>query len=338
MNMINHQFSIVIPVKNGGAYLKECINSILNQTYQNFNIIILENNSSDGTNEWLRELKNEKIIVHYEEKPLGIEGNWARIKDVPKNEFMTIMGQDDLLHPNFLVVINNLINQHPTASLYHTHFNYVDAEGNIIKPCKPMPNQIGINEFIKLFLTYKIDIMGTGYVTRSKDYEKIGGIPLHYPSLLKADFELWMELAEISYEAIAAENCFSFRIHQSTTTTSSNMNTLIAFEKFVSYLKSKMSNPQLEKTIKENCLYFIGMDCQALTHRLIKTPLQKRTKDETVKNIIDRCKACANLLIPNSKFNAGNSNLIRMALIIDSNIITKKLFLEFKRVVKNPIF
>ena len=32
--------------------------------------------------------------------------------------------------------------------------------------------------------------MGTGYVTRSKDYEKIGGIPLHYPSLLKADLKL----------------------------------------------------------------------------------------------------------------------------------------------------
>ncbi len=48
----------------------------------------------------------------------------------------------------------------------------------------------------------------------------LGGIPVNYPSLLFADFELWLNLTFKTYEVIAPEKCFAFRIHQSTTGTS----------------------------------------------------------------------------------------------------------------------
>src|SRR5204862_7663308 len=123
------RFSIILPVKNGGAYVKECVSSILAQTYPAFNLHILENCSTDGTAEWLNTLKDERIIIYPAEKPLTIEENWGRIISIPRNEYMTMIGHDDVLDPNYLEVMNGLIEKYPDASLYQTHFRYIDGKG-----------------------------------------------------------------------------------------------------------------------------------------------------------------------------------------------------------------
>ena len=83
------KFSIILPVRNGGEYVKDCIASILAQTLQDFNILVLDNCSTDGTVEWLQSLKNEKIIIIPANRPLSIEENWSRVKDISKNQFIT---------------------------------------------------------------------------------------------------------------------------------------------------------------------------------------------------------------------------------------------------------
>lgn len=68
-------------------------------------------------------------------KDSSIEENWNRIVTVPKNEFITLIGHDDLLHPDYLDTMDGLIQQHPSASfLYQTHFNYIDSSGQLVRP------------------------------------------------------------------------------------------------------------------------------------------------------------------------------------------------------------
>src|SRR5690242_20596906 len=187
------KFSIILPVKNGGEYIKECVQSILAQTFADFNLHILENCSNDGTAEWLKTLKDERIIIIPSEKSLNIEENWARILSIQKNEFMTIIGHDDLLDKDYLQTMNELIAQHPDASLYQTHFRFIDAKGNFIRHCKPMDEKQTAAEFLHSLFTDSIDTMGTGYIMRSKNYDIVEGIP-SYPNLLFADHVLWIEL------------------------------------------------------------------------------------------------------------------------------------------------
>src|SRR5207253_1249576 len=82
------KYSIILPVHNGGEHLKECVNSILNQSRRDFNLIVLENCSTDGSLEWLRSLDNHKIIIHPSAAFLSIQHNWKRITQVPKYEFL----------------------------------------------------------------------------------------------------------------------------------------------------------------------------------------------------------------------------------------------------------
>ena len=58
---MNNKISLIICVKNGMPYLKDAIKSILLQDYQNYEIIVIESKSYDGTNEWLSILSHKKI-------------------------------------------------------------------------------------------------------------------------------------------------------------------------------------------------------------------------------------------------------------------------------------
>ena len=109
------KYSIILPVRNGGSYVRECVNSILAQTLDDFNCIILDNCSTDGTSEWIASLNDPRIISHRSDRSLTIVENWSRVRDVPKNEFMTMIGHDDILDPDYLAVMDKLIGKHPRS-------------------------------------------------------------------------------------------------------------------------------------------------------------------------------------------------------------------------------
>src|SRR5260370_4622558 len=165
---------IILTVRNGGHYDKECVNSILQQTLNDFSLIIMDNCSTDGTTEWVSSLEDPRVIVYPADRPLTIEENWGRITGVPKNEFITLIGHDDLLDKNYLVVMDALIAKHPRASLYQTHFRYIDSKGTLIRRCKPMDEQQSPSEFLSFFLEGIIDTMGTGFMMRAADYDALG--------------------------------------------------------------------------------------------------------------------------------------------------------------------
>jgi glycosyltransferase involved in cell wall biosynthesis len=330
------KFSIILPVHNGGEYIKKCIESVLSQTYSDFTLHILDNYSTDGTTEWLHTLKDLRIKLIPSSTLLPIEQNWERIKNIEKNDFITLIGHDDLLNANYLSVMNNLINQHPAASLYQTHFNYIDSKGNEIRKCKPMSEVQSAAEFLSYFLSNKIDVMGTGFMMRAVDYDSAGGIP-SYPNLLFADFELWIKIAQKSYKATAKETCFSFRLHQSMTTKSADIKFQKAFEQFLDFLIILKTDAELKSVIEKDALVFIKQYCRGLSHRLLRTPYNKRNS-VTVKDFIQLCKNYADQLVPGNDFNPGKQFSLRLAAIIDNNLVTRNLFLFFKRIYSKPIF
>jgi len=331
------KFSIILPVKNGGEYIKECVQSILAQTFADFNLHILENCSNDGTAEWLKTLKDERIIIIPSEKSLNIEENWARILSIQKNEFMTIIGHDDLLDKDYLQTMNELIAQHPDASLYQTHFRFIDAKGNFIRHCKPMDEKQTAAEFLSSFLQRNIDVNGTGFMLKSKDYDTLGGIP-SYPNLLFADFELWIKAAEFAYKVTSYKEAFSFRLHESTTTVSKDIKMQKAFERFIYFLHSlKSKSIEFEKAISQNAIGFIQFWCKGLAHRLMRTPKPKRN-NLSVAIFLKDCKKYADQLMPDNNFHPLNIGSIRLAGEIDKFFISRNLFLLFKKVYRKPFF
>src|SRR5690349_12057626 len=100
------KYSIILPVRNGGEYVRECVSSILAQSLGDFQLQVLDNCSTDGTSDYLESLKDERVKIYPAESSLTIEENWARITTIPKNEFITLIGHDDVLDPDYLAVMD----------------------------------------------------------------------------------------------------------------------------------------------------------------------------------------------------------------------------------------
>jgi glycosyltransferase involved in cell wall biosynthesis len=330
------KFSIILPVRNGGEFVKECVSNILTQSFTDFDLLILDNNSTDGTLEWIQSVSDNRIKVYPSQKPLSIEENWGRITSIPKNEFITLIGHDDILNNDYLETMHNLILSHPDAGLYQTHFTYINTKGEKIRSCKPMSEIESAEDFLTKFLLREIDVMGTGFMMRSKDYDLLGGIP-PYSNLLFADFELWINLSKISYKTTSSKECFSFRLHQSTTTVSPDIKFHQAFGKFIYFLNSlKKEKESFDTIIIKYAGEFLTFYCRGLSHRLLRTPMSKRS-GLTVAQFINDCKQYAKLLGIEDVFNPNKIFTIRLAKMIDSNAFTRFVFLSFKKVFPTPI-
>jgi len=206
------KYTIMLPVHNGGEYVKQCIASILSQRIKNFELVILENASTDGTREWVQSLSDPRIILLSSDKLLPIHENWARAMAIQKREFMVWVGADDLLDDNYLEVMERLIAREPNAKLYFSHFRYIDEVGNKVRSCRPIAGRETLTDYMSGLFSHKRDTYGTGYLYRSKDYDSVGGMP-RWNHLLFADDALWMTLMKGSWNATAREECFAVRVH-----------------------------------------------------------------------------------------------------------------------------
>ena len=330
------QYSIILPVKNGGNYLKECIAGILSQTYTDFDLLVLDNSSTDGTLEYLKSINDRRVKIYPSDRSLTIEENWGRIKSIEKNEFITLIGHDDLLEKDYLETMNDLILKFPDATLYQTHFRYIDSDGGLIRQCKPMAEKESASDFLAKYLKKEIDVMGTGFMMRSAEYDQIGGIP-DYPNLLFADFELWINLSIKGYKETSAKECFSFRIHQSTTAVSADLKYHYAFERFVLYLsRLKNENKDFARVINDYAAGFLLFYCRGFAHRVLRTA-KKNREGLSVKGIIYSFNHYAIQLGLIDKFHPKKEFSLMLAFLIDSTSVGRNLFLIFKSMFKKPI-
>lgn len=323
-----NEFSIILPIRNGGEYVKECVHSILQQTYPNFNLIVLDNNSNDGTKEWIEMLDSNKIKVYSSDKDLTINENWARALDVQKNEFMTLIGHDDILYPNFLEEINNLIEKFPDASLYQTHFDYIDAKGELIRKCKKMDEEQTVDEFIECQFLQSLDSMGTGYTFRSIDYKTVGGIPTNYENLIFADYELWIKLTKLNFKATSINDCFGYRLHNNTSKITNGELYQSAFIKYLNYLTSLRIENNIASVIDKNGKFFLMYFCESLSHRILKT--KKSNRKITVIEFVATCRNLSKIFIPNCDFRPYRRMRIVAAVLLD-NKLGRQLFSFFRK-------
>ncbi|MBU1071068.1 glycosyltransferase [Patescibacteria group bacterium] len=101
------KISILIPTYNGSKTIIDTLNSILSQNFQNFNIIIQDDTSTDDTLQIIKQLKNKKIKIYQNKKNLGYSRNLERGRKNCQGDILFLMGQDDILAKNALKNTHN---------------------------------------------------------------------------------------------------------------------------------------------------------------------------------------------------------------------------------------
>lgn len=118
-------FSIIIPLYNKERYIENAIQSILKQTVADYEIIIINDGSTDKSKEIISKYDSEKIriIDHPKNKGLSAARNTG-IKNAISN-YITFLDADDLWKPNYLQTIKNLISSYSEAHIFATNYDEV---------------------------------------------------------------------------------------------------------------------------------------------------------------------------------------------------------------------
>jgi glycosyltransferase involved in cell wall biosynthesis len=134
MEKNKHMVSIGLPVFNGEKYIKDALDSILAQTYSNFELIISDNASTDRTREICRdyEFQDGRIRYYRNENNLGAAVNFNRVFQLSSGEYFKWAAHDDLIAPDFLMKCVEVLSRDPSLVLSCPGIKIIDESGKIL--------------------------------------------------------------------------------------------------------------------------------------------------------------------------------------------------------------
>lgn len=324
------KYTIILPVRNGGDHLKQCVASALAQNLGDFELAVLENASTDGSAEWLASLKDPRIRIYPAESSLPMKENWARATQIPKNEFITFLGHDDAFDPNYLTILDDLVNRHPDAAIYHAHFRFIDETGALLRHCRPMPERETDLEFCKAFMRFERDANGTGYVVRSRDFDRIGGFP-PFHNLLYSDHALFLSLIQGSYIVTSPEECFSYREHATSTSKSSRWRDHFdALKQFIDFVAEKKRwNAGTQRVIEEYAPEYFFTLCTSWYMAAILEATKKNRR--IAPDLLDEFSEALAKIAPHEVERFRNTKNMRLRHQINANILGRVAYTTYIR-------
>jgi glycosyltransferase involved in cell wall biosynthesis len=130
------QLSVVMPVHNGEDYLEECLDSIVRQTFRDFEFVILDDASTDRTagilRDWTR--RDDRIRVVTSPHSLGVVGSANRVVREARATICARMDADDVSHPDRLRRQWEVLQASPDVCLVGTLAEAIDARGRLVRP------------------------------------------------------------------------------------------------------------------------------------------------------------------------------------------------------------
>ncbi len=144
--------SICIPTYNGEQYLKQTLDSVVNQTYRNIEIIVTDDISNDDTEKIVRSYRDDRIKFFINNKRNGLAGNWNEAVKKSSGEFIKILCQDDLLMPDSIEKQVNALNN-SDASCVIGNTTVINSKGKTI--------------FVRKYFNKSTSIEGLKYAKRS---------------------------------------------------------------------------------------------------------------------------------------------------------------------------
>ncbi len=124
------RFTIAIPAFKL-KYFKECIDSILAQSYKDFELLILNDASPEDFDSLMASYQDERIHYFKNENNSGLMNvidNWNKLLSKAKGDFVILMGDDDKMHQDYLSTISSHIDKYPQVDVFHARVMLIDEE------------------------------------------------------------------------------------------------------------------------------------------------------------------------------------------------------------------
>ncbi|HEY7314165.1 MAG TPA: glycosyltransferase [Gemmataceae bacterium] len=207
--------SVCIPTYNGQDFVREAVESVLSQTYKDFELLLVDDNSTDNTPDILRSFSDSRVRVCLNSERRGIPGNWNRCLSLAGGEYVCLFHQDDLMLPENLEKKVWVLDSDPQVSFVHS-----SAEVLVEESAPPLlAAWSGAEDYIvegadyfRRLLFHGNTICCPSVMVRRQRLLDAGG----FDETLKyaCDYEAWMRLSVEGRIAFLKQPLVSYRWHR----------------------------------------------------------------------------------------------------------------------------
>ena len=126
--------SLGLPVYNGERFVAQAIQSVLDQTYADFELVISDNASTDGTSDICQEFARKDPRIRYirQEINVGAKANFNRVFEYSRGQYFKWVAADDVCGPRYLELTVAALDNDPTVVLAHTLSETIDGAGKVV--------------------------------------------------------------------------------------------------------------------------------------------------------------------------------------------------------------
>lgn len=190
------RISVIVPCYNYAQFLRECVESVLRQTYKDFEIIIVNDGSPDHTSEVCQQLLSDypEAAIQVIEQSNSGDPAVARNQgiDLAKGEWILCLDADDWINLNFLQACMNTLEQNPHLGILYPRLHETGASQAL---WNPIPYDV--------LLLSRLNIIPTASLFRKSDWRRLGGIKTGV--IIAEDWDFWLSClrAEIFGQQVA---------------------------------------------------------------------------------------------------------------------------------------
>lgn len=248
--------TVLMTVYNGGEYLRGSLRSIIEQTYRDFECLVIDDASSDGSVQLVKSFNDPRIRIVPNQTNCGQTASLNRGLELAKGEWIARMDADDLISPRWLETMEAFARMQKEAAVVSARARAIDGEGRLIRNLNsPMSSE---DIVLKSLVASPINHVGS--LMRREVILKEGGYDQQFK--ISADYDLWSRLLRKGYVfACARQRLISVRFHRKSTTASEMEGKVV---------------PEMTKVMKQNIAHFSGInlpqDTMVLFWRFIYAP------------------------------------------------------------------
>ncbi|MBI3572977.1 MAG: glycosyltransferase family 2 protein [Candidatus Kerfeldbacteria bacterium] len=181
------RISVVLPLYNAGPYLRPAIDSILNQTYSDFELIIIDDGSTDGSDKVIASYHDPRIRVYTQENK-GVMASLNRGLELSRGQYIARMDHDDVSDPRRFQQQVEFLDSHPDHVVVGTTYAYIDPVNRLLGV---FPALLRDEDLRRELITKSPLAHGSTVIRGSVIREHL----IRYQSTYIDDYDLWMRLA-----------------------------------------------------------------------------------------------------------------------------------------------
>jgi glycosyltransferase involved in cell wall biosynthesis len=207
--------SVCLPVYNGERFLAETIRSVLDQTYRDFELVVLDNASTDRSGAIARSFGDPRIRIERNRETLPQADNWNRIVELARGPLVKVVCADDLLHPRCLELQVGPMDSDPGLAVVAARRHMIDEQSRVLVPRRGLKGLVGVRtgvEVARRVVRSGANPIGesNNVLFRRDDFFTVGGWKTDRPNIM--DLDLWLRLLQLGDFLGLPETLAAFRI------------------------------------------------------------------------------------------------------------------------------